>query len=83
MLGSAVLFPFIFYFQGFMLLATVTLLGMILISMNDQQRYRFRTDALSLVLLIVAIRFAYRLIRRWCRRLVRHRMLNARYGGCL
>ena len=32
MLGSAVLFPFIFYFQGFMLLATVTLLGMILIS---------------------------------------------------
>jgi MFS transporter, FSR family, fosmidomycin resistance protein len=32
MLGSAILFPFIFYFQGFMLLATVTLLGMILIS---------------------------------------------------
>ena len=32
MLGSALLFPFIFVFQGFMLLLTVTLLGMILIS---------------------------------------------------
>jgi len=32
MLASALLFPLIFFFQGFMLFATVTLLGMVLIS---------------------------------------------------
>jgi FSR family fosmidomycin resistance protein-like MFS transporter len=32
MIGSALLFPLIFYFEGFMLLVTVTVIGMLLIS---------------------------------------------------
>lgn len=32
MIGSATLFPLIFYFEGFMLLVTVTVIGMLLIS---------------------------------------------------
>jgi hypothetical protein len=52
-------------------------LGMILIAMNDQQRYRFRTDALSFALFIVAVRFVYGFTRRWSRNHAYDRVLNA------
>jgi hypothetical protein len=63
---------------GFMAVNVVGLnLGMILIAMNDQQRYRFRTDALSFALFIVAARCTYRLTRRWRRNQAYDRVLNA------
>jgi hypothetical protein len=63
---------------GFMAVNVAGLnLGMILIAMNDQQRYRFRTDALSFALFIVAVRFVYGFTRRWSRNHAYDRVLNA------
>lgn len=51
--------------------------GMILIAAIDHHRYRFRTDALSFVLVIVAVRFAYRLTQRRRRSRAYDMVLNA------
>jgi hypothetical protein len=50
---------------------------MILIAAIDHHRYRFRTDALSFVLFIVAVRFAYRLTQRRRRSRAYDMVLNA------
>ncbi|MGB8299237.1 MAG: hypothetical protein WCG85_27720 [Polyangia bacterium] len=51
--------------------------GMILVAAIDHQRYRFRTDALSFVLFIVAIRSLYRLTQRRRRSHAYDMVLNA------